>query len=351
MSDLTIRLEFVEELKRGRNLLAFSGGVDSSALYFLLQDCGIPFDIAIVDYGTRKQSCLEVSYAQNLCFLHHRQCFIKYAPPILGNFESNARKLRYEFFESLIARFGYTHLILAHQLNDVLEWFLMQFCKGTSVQTMQISPRVQRATYCILRPLWQTSRTQILHYLKKNQIFYFEDFSNLNPQFRRNYFRANFTDELLKEFQSGIAFSLKLLNEESRQDNENLKSKIFEIPTLGLFCVLELESLQDALGAVDFVCKVCGVLLSRAQKLELKEILERENFSRVFKHRISIEKAKDRLFITPYSNDKPIIPKPIRERYRLLGIPKKFRIFLFQARVLGAEQRVLDKISGLKEKK
>ncbi len=346
-----ISLEFLEELKRGRNLLAFSGGVDSSALYFLLQDYGIPFDVAIVDYGIRKQSSLEVSYAQNLCFLDKRQCFIKYAPQILGNFESNARKLRYEFFESLIARFGYTHLILAHQLNDALEWFLMQFCRGTSVQTMQILPRVQRATYCVLRPLWQASRAQILHYLQKNQIFYFEDFSNLNPHFRRNYFRANFADKLLREFQSGIAFSLRLLNEESRQDNENLKNQIFEIPTLGLFCILELESLQEALGAVDFVCKVCGVLLSRAQKLELKELLREENFSRVFRHRISIEKARGKLFFAPYFHCKPTIPKSIRERYRVLGIPKNFRIFLFQARVLGAEQRVLDKIAGLKERK
>ncbi|MBD5164230.1 tRNA lysidine(34) synthetase TilS [Helicobacter sp.] len=350
MSDL-IPLEFLEELKRGRNLLAFSGGADSSALYFLLQDYGIPFDIAIMDYGTRKQSRLEVSYAQNLCFLDKKQCFVEYAPPILGNFESNARKLRYEFFESLVARFGYTHLILAHQLNDALEWFLMQFCKGTSVQMMQISPRVPRATYCILRPLWQTSRAQILHYLQKNQIFYFEDFSNWNPHFRRNYFRANFTDKLLSEFQSGIAFSLRLLNEESRQDNENLNNKIFEIPTLGLFCVLELESLQDALGVADFVCKVCGVLLSRAQKLELKELLREENFSLVFKHRISIEKARGKLFFAPYLHCKPTIPRRIRERYRLLGIPKKFRIFLFCARILGAEQRVLDKIANLKERK
>lgn len=344
MSDL-IPLEFLEELKRGRNLLAFSGGVDSSALYFLLRDYGISFDVAIVDYGIRKQSRLEVSYAQNLCFLDKRRCFIEYAPQILGNFESNARELRYMFFESLIAHFGYTHLVLAHQLNDALEWFLMQFCKGTSVQKMQISPRVPRATYCILRPLWQTSRTQILDYLKKNQIFYFEDSSNLNLRFRRNYFRANFTDKILREFQSGIAFSLRLLNEESRKDNEDLKSKIFEIPTLGQFCVLELESLQEALGAVDFVCKVCGVLLSRAQKLELKELLGEESFSLVFKHRISIEKARQKLFIAPYTHDKPTIPKPMRERYRLLGIPKKFRIFLFQARNLGAEQRVLDKIT------
>ena len=48
------------------NLLAFSGGVDSSALFFILLENNIPFDICIVDYGLREQSKLEVEYAYEL---------------------------------------------------------------------------------------------------------------------------------------------------------------------------------------------------------------------------------------------------------------------------------------------
>ncbi len=360
MLDLTIGLEFLEELKKGRNLLAFSGGVDSSALYFLLQSYGISFDIAIVDYGIRKQSSLEVSYAQNLCFRDNKQCFVKYAPKIQGNFESYAREFRYDFFETLVIRFGYNNLILAHQLNDALEWFLMQFCKGTSVQKMQMPSKYQKnyiknihqgkleATYWILRPFWQTSRAQIFDYLQNNQIFYFEDFSNHDMRLRRNYFRIKFANTLLEEFHNGIAFSLKLLQEESQRENEKIKDEVFEIPLLGKFCVLELKTLQNGLEAIDFVCKICGVLLSRAQKLELNELLEVERFSRVFKHQITIEKVKDQLFIFPHQC-KRVIPKVVREKYRMLGIPQKFRFFLFQARILGMEQKVLDKIKKPKE--
>ena len=140
----SLDLEFLEDLKAGKNLLAFSGGVDSSALYFLLKSYGIPFDVAIVDYGIRRQSALEVSYARNLCFMDNKQCFVKEVQKIQGNFENEARKVRYAFFESLIKAQGYTHLILAHQLNDALEWFLMQFCKGTSLERMQMSPKSQK---------------------------------------------------------------------------------------------------------------------------------------------------------------------------------------------------------------
>ena len=351
-----LEVEFLEDLKRGKNLLAFSGGVDSSALYFLLKSYGISFDVAIVDYGIRRQSSLEVSYAKNLCFLDGRKCFVKSATKIQGNFESNARALRYEFFESLIKAQGYTHLILAHQLNDALEWFLMQFCKGTSLEKMQMLPKVQRSIwdstkqqkrdYWLVRPLWKTNRRQILHYLSANQIFYFEDFSNFDTRFKRNYFRKNFADKLILEFASGIAFSLDLLRESVRESH---KSEVVSIESLGKFCVLKMESLNalNVLEEVDFVCKSCGVLLSRAQKLELKELLKAEQFSQVFKHKIAIEKTKEWLFICPYL-PRVAIPKKVRELYRTFGIPPKFRIFLFEARNLGLEQKILDIIFNLR---
>ncbi len=43
-------------IKNQKNLLAFSAGVDSSALFFLLLEENIPLDIAIFDYNVREQS-------------------------------------------------------------------------------------------------------------------------------------------------------------------------------------------------------------------------------------------------------------------------------------------------------
>lgn len=352
----SLDLEFLEDLKAGKNLLAFSGGVDSSALYFLLKSYGIPFDVAIVDYGIRRQSALEVSYARNLCFMDNKQCFVKEVQKIQGNFENEARKVRYAFFESLIKAQGYTHLILAHQLNDALEWFLMQFCKGTSLERMQMSPKSQRSIrdlakaktidYWLVRPLWKINRMQILQYLNTNQLFYFEDFSNFDTHFMRNYFRQNFTDKLIEKFTSGIAFSLELLQENSKAQR---KSEIMNVESLGKCCVLEGKDYQNVLEELDFVCKMCGVLLSRVQKLELKEILKLEHFSRVFKHKIAIEKAGEKLFVCSYC-PKVVMPKRVREQYRSLGIPPKFRIFLFQTKILGAEQKILDIIFHLRSK-
>ena len=64
-------------IRNQKNLLAFSAGVDSSALFFLLLEQSIPFDIAIVDYNLRVQSKNEVSYAKELALKYNKSIFIK----------------------------------------------------------------------------------------------------------------------------------------------------------------------------------------------------------------------------------------------------------------------------------
>ena len=64
-------------IKNSKNLLAFSGGVDSSALFFLLLNHKIDFDIAIVNYNTREQSKDEIAYALNLAKEYKKEIFIK----------------------------------------------------------------------------------------------------------------------------------------------------------------------------------------------------------------------------------------------------------------------------------
>jgi len=61
-----LQTEFIQLLKSKKNLLAFSGGVDSSALFFLLKSHLIDFDIAIVDYEVRNESKTEVEFAKEL---------------------------------------------------------------------------------------------------------------------------------------------------------------------------------------------------------------------------------------------------------------------------------------------
>jgi len=89
----------LEILKNRKNLLAFSAGVDSTALYHLLKEKKIAFDIAIVNYKTRVQSEEEVEYALKLAHDDNKKCFSLETKLSGKNFEHDARSVRYKFFK------------------------------------------------------------------------------------------------------------------------------------------------------------------------------------------------------------------------------------------------------------
>jgi len=87
-------------LKNRKNLLAFSAGVDSTALYHLLKEENIDFDIAIVNYKVREQSEKEVEYALQLANRDNRKCHLLEIELRGKNFEYNARNKAINFLKS-----------------------------------------------------------------------------------------------------------------------------------------------------------------------------------------------------------------------------------------------------------
>ncbi|MEZ4693765.1 MAG: tRNA lysidine(34) synthetase TilS [Aliarcobacter sp.] len=187
-------------IKNQKNLLAFSAGVDSSALFFLLLRQNISFDIAIVDYNLRFQSKEEISYAKELAIKYNKRIFIKDIKlENNSNFEKMARDIRYKFFEEIISENSYENLITAHQLNDKLEWFFMQLSKGAGlIELIGFNEFEQKENYKIYKPLLNITKNELEIYLKENNYKYFIDNSNFDEKYKRNYFRHNFANKFLK---------------------------------------------------------------------------------------------------------------------------------------------------------
>ncbi|EKF0534756.1 tRNA lysidine(34) synthetase TilS, partial [Campylobacter coli] len=201
---MQIKDEILSFLKKGQNLLAFSYGSDSSALFHFLVQKKINFDLVMINYKTRKNSDLEEQKAKELALEFHKKIFIKIAPVIKGNFEKEARDFRYDFFEKICLEQNYSNLILAHHLNDQLEWFLMQLSRGAGLaEILGMQECEKRSNYTLLRPLLFMSKDEILSYLKENDIFYFQDESNENEKYFRNYIRKNFSNAFVSKFHQG----------------------------------------------------------------------------------------------------------------------------------------------------
>lgn len=311
--------EFLSLLREGKNLLAFSGGVDSTALFFLLLREKIPFDIAIVNYQTREQSSEEVASARTLADKFGKECFVLTTRLSEQNFEAKARHARYSFFETVIKEHGYTALLTAHQLDDRLEWFLMQLSKGSGLyELLGMQSIEQREGYRLVRPLLETSKTQLKTFLSDNSIPCFEDESNTDEKYKRNFFRHNIAAPLLEKYSSGIKKSFGYLNEDL---DEWLEQEIAVTTIRELHTFKRPTSRRSAVIKIDRVLKEHGFLMRQGDK----EILKRKD-EHIVGRRFLVTFHTDYCFIAPYTTRD--MPKKFKEQCRLLGVPKKLRPYL-----------------------
>jgi len=309
-------------LEKSSNLLAFSAGVDSTALFFYLVEKEIPFDIAIVNYHTRKESHEEVEYAKTLAKKYNKKIYIKDC--YLEKFsEQKARVCRYKFFEEIIKKHNYSTLILAHQLNDRFEWFLMQFSKGAGVKELiSMSEYEKRDFYTIWRPFYLTSRDEILEYLQKNNIKYFYDKSNDDLKYKRNFFRHRFSNEFIKLFNEGVKKSFLYLEEDK---NLLLKENWQNIKKLYFF---KKENPKIDIKKVDIISKKLGILLTKAQRDEIIK----QNFSCVIQGKLAIDSNNEQVFIAPYVKTK--LDKDFKEKMRIKKIPPKVRGYILKENLI-----------------
>ena len=310
-------------LIKQKNLLAFSAGIDSSALFFLLLENNIPFDIAIVDYGIRAQSKEEVAHAKALAKKHKLFCHSIQAPPFTSHFEKQAREFRYEFFESLVTIEGYDNILTAHQLNDQLEWLLMRLSKGAGLsELLGLEPISQRENYTLVRPLLRYSKEELLAYLHANDYPYFVDESNRDEKYERNKFRKQFSDALLAEYKEGISRSFDYL----RQDKEALENAFEILYATKELRIIKLHNTHAKTKAADLTLKKLGYLLSAPQRKEI----ETKN-SLVIGGEWAIELQDTILYICPYINVS--MQKNFKESCRIASIPQKIRPYLYQENI------------------
>ena len=307
-------------IKNQKNLLAFSAGVDSTALFFLLLKQNISFDIAIVDYNLRVQSKEEISYAKELALKYNKKIFLKDIKlENSSNFEKTARDIRYKFFEEIISKNSYENLITAHQLNDKLEWFMMQLSKGAGlVELIGFNEFEQKENYKIYKPLLNITKDELEEYLKINHHKYFVDQSNFDEKYKRNYFRHNFSNKFLEEFSKGVKKSFEYLQNDLNSLNIQT-NPIKKIEELEIFSNQKDDNLN--IRTIDLCLKKRGILISSAQR---DEILKQKEIT--ISHKINISILEDYIWIAP--NSILTIDKKFKEKCRLKRIPQNMRAYL-----------------------
>ena len=309
----------LRKLKSGRNLLAFSHGVDSTALFYLLDEAGVEFDIAIVDYNVRAQSKDEVASARDLAVKFNKQIYLKSVHLGESNFEHEARAVRYDFFAEICRKHGYENLILAHQFDDKFEWFLMQLGRGAGLSELLGMQELEtREDYVIARPLLGVRKCELERFLKGRNLKYFTDETNLTNRFKRGFIRVKFSEPFLDEYFVGVKKSFEFL----AADALNLTPEISN-PAPKIYLI---KRGPRELRGVDQTCKRLGLVLSSAQRNECARCLE-NGADCVLGGKVAVGAGANFIFVTPYV--KTAMEKKFKEACRQLAIPPINRGFLF----------------------
>ena len=316
-----IKQEILKKLKNKKNLLAFSAGIDSTALFYILNENNIEFDIAIVNYNLREQSKDEVAYAKELSEKYNKLCHIKNTSKIEKNLEAKAREIRYNFFNQLSLTYNYQNVITAHHLGDRFEWMLMQFCKGAGCVELSGMKNIQkRNNYTLIRPLLHIDKNELLEYLNKYKLKYFIDESNFNQEIKRNEFRHNYAIPLLKKYKNGIKKSFDYIDEDKNMLIENA-----DIQHIDNFTYFKSKNIRSDIFNIDKHLKSLGLMISAKER----ELLQTEK-TLIVGRKYIVSKENNYIFILPYKIDKQTISKEFKEECRTLKISPKLRSYFFE---------------------
>lgn len=300
------------KLKNKKILLATSTGVDSMVMLAsflrLRKEYNLDLYVAFVNHLQREQANFEEKYIKNFCEENKLKLAVERLDYLdeTENFQNEARKLRYQFFEKVIEKEGIDYLVLAHHANDNLETILMRILRGSNLAGYAgIESVVKFPSYTLVRPFIGVEKADLYAFALRNFITFFEDESNQDPKYTRNKIRKLVDSNLLKVNEQG-ASKLEEYGETlkaawrvvSKLVDDFIAKKISNLS----FDRLEFLALDPYIQE-EVIFKVLKEFnLSKENVLEIISLIasDKANIKTYFKNSFTFYKEYDKITIVPY---------------------------------------------------
>ena len=194
-----------------RVLLAVSGGIDSMTMadLFLHSALRLPLAVAHFNFHLRGadsdgDEALVAAWcgAHDVPFFRQEADAAAYAADHGLSVEMAARELRYEWFAQLCREQGFTHLAVAHNLDDSAETLLLHLLRGTGMRGMSgiraSVPLPGAEDVTLIRPLLNFSRREIEAHAVRAGVEFRIDATNADISIPRNRIRHEVFPELAR---------------------------------------------------------------------------------------------------------------------------------------------------------
>lgn len=233
-------------------VIGVSSGPDSMCLLDILEKKTNKIIVCHINHNVRKESKDEEKFLKNYCknkkLIFESMTINKYEE---NNFENEARKKRYTFYEEMLKKYNTKYLFLAHHGDDLIETVLMKIVRGSNIEGYAGIKEISNfKEYKIVRPLLSYTKEDIMEYNKSHNIPYFIDSSNTNTIYTRNRYRKNILP-LLKEEDNNVHIKFmkysKTLEEYDNYIKKLVKKNIDIIFNNNEINVVELNKLDEFL--------------------------------------------------------------------------------------------------------
>ena len=185
-----------------RLLLAVSGGIDSMTMADLFAHGALRLPLAVAHFnfhlrGTESDGdealVREWCTGRGVPFYRAEADTAAYASERGLSLEMAARELRYGWFAQLCREQGFTHVAVAHNLDDNVETLLLHLLRGTGVRGMagirENVPLPGAEDVRLIRPLLGFSRREIEAYAVRAGVSFRVDATNADVSIARNRIR------------------------------------------------------------------------------------------------------------------------------------------------------------------
>lgn len=294
--------------------IAVSGGADSVALVFLMNDWAkknnIELIILSVNHNLRKEAQEEIAYVEKLSHklqLRFYSLNWENSLQVKSNIQEKAREARYKLMTDLCNKLDILILLTAHHQDDYLENFELREARKSSIFGLSYNNVNFFANIMIYRPLWNIEKIRLIKFLQKNNILWFEDISNFSEKYQRTFVRKKLLS-ITKEEKINLLQKLEKINQDISiiaKDFTYTLAKYVNIYPFGFAIIDKSHLLQLSyllqMQLVNFVLMIISgqtkTPRARSTNLFLEKILTNNNYEMTL-HNCFIGIFEEKIIIT-----------------------------------------------------